>query len=735
MDNRIGKNENFDNNIEDTLKLLRSKERVEIPKSLLPENIEEKLKSVEGTKDYRKRKKRITSAAVWKKGLIAAAALLVIAAAAVKAPDTVKDFKASYAINKAVTGQGSSISDREEAKARYKAAYKMLASQREESYDTDNKTFIFENEANEDFAVKKSKAEDESMSVNASEESSDTEKYSDTNVRTEGVSESDIVKTDGRYIYEYSSDSEHINIYEVLENETKPAGDINLNPYNMYVNPEGFYIYNDVLVVLGSSTSRGGTTSKKGYSDNEIEAVAEGEMDDYYEYWNSEENGAREYYTRALLFDISDKENITLIHGFFQDGSYADSRVVGGVLYLFSRRGIDVNYIDEENTETYIPKIQGKLLEGTKLAVAEDSGSNAYQVISSISLNDAEYIDKLSVLGGNEKLYVSDSHIYLLDTVHRRGDTANQARYILDDVAVNETETSIISYSYKDGVMKREAKGNAAGCLLNDYCIDEYNGYLRLVSTYYNNEYERLNGLFVLNKDLKQVGCIKNLARKESIYSARFMGNTAYFVTYLNHDPLFAVDLSNPEKPKMLGYLKIPGFSSYLHPYGEGLLLGIGKETTEKESRTIGLKLSMFDISDPANVKEVDKVILKKYNTAEALDNPKALLVDMEKNLIGMQMEYNPWLWDAEEENERSDYVVYSYDKNKGFERKLTAAWPEDEKYESEASYEQDSGYYYSLRQSRGLYIGDTLYVVNVGKNISAFDIASFRLKYVTNAE
>ena len=95
-------------------------------------------------------------------------------------------------------------------------------------------------------------------------------------------------------------------------------------------------------------------------------------------------------------------------------------------------------------------------------------------------------------------------------------------------------------------------------------------------------------------------GTIENLAKNERIYSARFMGDTGYFVTFRETDPLFSVDLSDPDNPKIIGTLKIPGFSEYLHPYGDGLLLGIGEEVDEKGVESNQVKLSMFDISDPS---------------------------------------------------------------------------------------------------------------------------------------
>ncbi|MBO7151814.1 MAG: beta-propeller domain-containing protein, partial [Clostridia bacterium] len=125
-----------------------------------------------------------------------------------------------------------------------------------------------------------------------------------------------------------------------------------------------------------------------------------------------------------------------------------------------------------------------------------------------------------------------------------------------------------------------------------------------------------VNSLRVLDKDLKEVGKIENIAPDERVYSVRFMGDTAYFVTFRQVDTLFSVDLKNPKEPKIIGALKIPGFSNYLFPFGEDKLLGIGQDADEKTGRTGGIKFSIFDISNPANVTESAKTVLKYFISA-----------------------------------------------------------------------------------------------------------------------
>ena len=169
---------------------------------------------------------------------------------------------------------------------------------------------------------------------------------------------------------------------------------------------------------------------------------------------------------------------------------------------------------------------------------------------------------------------------------------------------------------------------------------------------------------YEIGKNLKIKGKIENLAKGEEIYAVRFLGNTGYVVTFRQTDPLFSIDLSDPKKPKVLGKLKISGFSEYLHGYGEGMLLGLGMEADEKDGAVEGMKLSMFDISDPSDVKETVKEDLREYRYAEALYDYKEVLADQEKNLIGfLASGYD------KTDKYRCDYLLYSYENGKFVQR------------------------------------------------------------------
>ena len=206
---------------------------------------------------------------------------------------------------------------------------------------------------------------------------------------------------------------------------------------------------------------------------------------------------------------------------------------------------------------------------------------------------------------------------------------------------------------------------------------------------------EDSNSLYVLDENLEIAGEIHDLAKDESVYSARFMGDVGYFVTFKQVDPLFSVDLSDPSDPEIIGKLKIPGFSEYLHPYGDGQLLGIGMDVDEESVTTNGVKISMFDISNPADVNEEENYVLEDLYGTDVGYNYKEVFVDVEKNLFGF-MAYG----------DTTKYFIFTYDENgfkEVFSRELTL-----------------------YGNVRGLYAGERFYLVN-GNTVESFTMDEFQ--------
>ncbi|MFH1387696.1 MAG: beta-propeller domain-containing protein [Patescibacteria group bacterium] len=180
------------------------------------------------------------------------------------------------------------------------------------------------------------------------------------------------------------------------------------------------------------------------------------------------------------------------------------------------------------------------------------------------------------------------------------------------------------------------ATGNVPGHPLNQFALDEYKNHLRIATTIgenrmgfisgIGNNTESANDVYILDNNLKITGSIENLGLAEKIYSVRFLEDKGYVVTFRQTDPFYVLDLLDPQKPELKGELKIPGYSSYLHPISNDIILGIGKEGQQ-------VKLSLFDVEDPKNPKEVDKYILDEYSS-DILSTHHAFLIDKKHNVF-----------------------------------------------------------------------------------------------------
>ena len=533
--------------------------------------------------------------------------------------------------------------------------------------------------------------ESASSSDAASAESSnvsDTGAYSDTNLRENGVGEADIVKTDGKNIYTLCRSV--VTITAIDNGSMEKLASIEQDA-ERYV--EDIYVQDDKLVLFGTLGRQVGNSE-----DSEA-------YDGYYE--NN---------TYVQVYDISDPSNPKEIGNMEQSGGYNTSRIVDGYVYVLSQF-----HPYEDNVTArdlwYIPEVQGKSIEAENIYMPQEAEGNEYTIITAFSLdNPSEKTDSKAVFGYSDVCYVSENNIYITSNYYEDSDVSR---------------TLIRKISYTDGKLVGVAQTKIKGMLNDSFSIDEYEGNLRLVTTideiYSNDDIMPLNetadktekavaenvkdavpgtnSLYVLNDKLEIIGSIHNLAKDETIYSARFMGDTGYFVTYRQVDPLFSVDLSDPENPKILGELKIPGFSEYLHPYGDGKLLGIGMDVSEDGFTTEGVKLSMFNVTDPSNVTEENKYTIEESYGTDVGYNYKGVFVDVQKNLFGFVtyhdgVTYQLYTYDG------VTYQLYTYDEAEGFKEVMSR---------------QLSGY----EGSRGLYIGDVFYLVS-GNMIESYSMNGF---------
>lgn len=498
-----------------------------------------------------------------------------------------------------------------------------------------------------DLGITEEASLDSSVSANGfgmKQEYGNSGDYSQTNVRQEGVDEGDIVKTDGIYLY-------------VVEENGYVVDIVSVNGGNMEK--------------CGSVTLEKECTIREIYLDTERKRMVLISEQDYM----TADGGTVE--TEALTYDIADVAEPKEIGRMSQSGNYNTSRMANGYLYLFSTYYVN-SPIVREDPSTYVPLINEKEMERSDICLPQVSQGCMYEVITSIDIaNPDEICDSTAIFSQGGQTYVSNQNIYYYETQWEDSD-----RYT----------TAVRKFAYQDGKLEGKAQGSFAGYLNNTFSIDEYQGKLRVVTTDGDT-----NAVYVMDENLEITGAIEDLAKDERVYSARFIGDTGYFVTFRETDPLFSVDLSDPENPRIIGELKIPGFSEYLHFYGEDRLLGIGMAADENTGATEGVKLTMFDISDRTDVKEeATYVIEDAYGTDVAYDY-KAVLADPQKNLIGF----------AAYGIRGEDYYLFTYEEETGFVCRL----------QEEINGNSSGG-------TRGLYIGDTLYVIR-GNVIEAYDLAN----------
>lgn len=493
--------------------------------------------------------------------------------------------------------------------------------------------------------------------------------YSQTNVQTEGVDEGDVVKTDGRYLY-IIREGREVQIVSIQAGKMAEVAVIRPTLEQSENSILDMYLTGDTLQIICQRYDA-----------------------------DMQEDGEDAYYmnyrgiTSVCTYDLTDRANPVHVGTTEQEGTYYTSRKSGEYLYLFTsvypQESLIRQYADQGKEYGLIPLVNGETMAASDIYIPkeDDRGGTEYMLITSVNENKPDQIaDQKAILESASRFYVSTENIYLERENWESG----------------STQTAIARFSFSQGKIKGESAGVVNGAVTDDFATNEYDGFLRVLTTQWNDSGSQTNNVYVLDQNMEIVGKIDNLAEDESIYSARFMGNTGYFVTYRQVDPLFSVDFSDPTHPKILGELKVSGFSEYLHFYGENRLLGIGWETDPETGATKGLKLSMFDVSDPADVKEVDKLVIKNIDYFPGEYNYKALTVSPEKNVIGLAAS------SYESSGTVNSYMVFSYDEKEGFLTDLT--------------YGLQEGGNVSAEEARGVYADDTFYVAD-GNNVTAFNM------------
>lgn len=461
--------------------------------------------------------------------------------------------------------------------------------------------------------------------------------YSETNTQVEGVDEMDNVITDGKYIYSIQYNAVLITLaytqgggVDVLDNykTIEYVDDATECPTGFYVT--GLYADDDHLIVIGSQYEyycEGSSGPEPAYEE------------DYYYYWYG-------YNNNVQIFVYDKNDDFALVSEYELTGDLIGTRKIGDDLFVITSEYLPL-YEDDIDVDEYLPSFtsQGETftVDYQDIIYVDGTSPNSFTTFYGIDLATEE-VDMEVLLGDNGyNLYVSHDNIYLVGNIYYFVPMAD----VLDfEEPVAETKTAIQKVSIDGNDVEYVTTGTVLGYTLNQFSMDEHNGYLRIATTtgWWGDDIN--NRVFILDEDLEEVARIEGLGKPgETIRSVRFVGDYGYVVTFEQTDPFYVINLSDPENPFTEGELEIPGFSTYLQPLGANYMLGIG--FGDSEGGTNGLKISIYDISDKTNpvvfAEDIFDYSEFVWGWSSATYNHKDLLVDLGKGIIALPFQTSNW--------------------------------------------------------------------------------------------
>ena len=541
-----------------------------------------------------------------------------------------------------------------------------------------------------DGAVEESATMDTAKSTTGSANQGD---FSKTNNQVDSVDEADVVKTDGKHIFYTSNGIVNIidaNSLELLaEIRGIRSNDETFTPFQLFLN-------GNKLVILGNYSK----AEKVEEREDQEEVLYD------YAYINYHEM------TKAMVYDLSNINEPQLVREVALDGFFKSARMIEDNVYFISNKGVYFyRNIDELEDEDLLPVVndsialgEEKRIDYTNIAYFPGATSYSYLLVGGFNLNNNEPLSVEAFFGAGDTVYCSENNLYL-----------TQIKY---DKDYSRSNIMIYKFELENGKVSMKAKGEVEGRINDQFSLDEFEGNLRIAATVvvkpysYNSfwgiysEEETTNRVYILDENLNELSRVDNMADGEKIYAVRFMGKIGYVVTFEQIDPLFVLDLSDPKNPEIKGELKIPGYSSYLHPYDETHVIGIGYNTKDNGYGGVtnaNMKMSMFDISDLNNPREMFSTSIGlAYAYSDITYDHKALFYKASDNLIGFS--YNTY--DEEYTKDYWAFDIYHIDLEKGFEKF--------------ARFAQKDNYETNIR--RMIYIGDTVYGLSE-KKVTSYNL------------
>ncbi len=574
--------------------------------------------------------------------------------------------------------------------------------------------------------------------------------FSSTNVQVEGVDESDMVKTDGTYVYSVNNMTFNI-LAAVPADQMSLPGQLALD-----LPARDMYLLGKQAIVL-SQTDGGYGYFYPYFVGGAVPVVATGAPTGAAEGDSGSASGPQPapWLTSAPTFDvyvidITDPANPTLTKKFSFEGGLETSRLIGNKLFLVTDTWLDTsgvlqfNGVNKTNVEDILPRYR-TVAAGQETTnplvtwndVLHPANPDGYNLTTIVTI-DLANLDtapaSTGIMADHGTVYATPDSLYVTSTNY---DWTGAAREFTE---VHKFDLTGDSATYV-------ASGNIPGCLLNQYSLDEKDGYLRTATTTgwaggggavpaggilgailgtasTSNSNQSGNHVVVLQQNgssLDIAGQLDGIAPGEQLYAARFVGDRGFLVTYYQVDPLFTIDLSDPSNPKKVGELEVPGYSTYIRPLDENHLFTVGKagEPIQEGTGTFalydGLTLSIYDVTDFANPALDQQVVLGVRGTdSEALDNPKALVFYNDMVALPVDLyEGDPTSQWAYGYHTFSGLYVYKMNVDDGFTlvgRIATVEWSDPYQW---------FGY---NAWTRGVFIGDNVYAIS---NLSAQSAAT----------
>ncbi|WP_394138071.1 beta-propeller domain-containing protein [Cytobacillus oceanisediminis] len=551
-----------------------------------------------------------------------------------------------------------------------------------------------------DFAVSEQSSNEKSAADTAGAD------FSETNVQVQGIDEADLVKTDGTHIFKISEGK--VQIIKAV-----PADKMEVDSvltFNSSFSPSHLFLEENQLIVMGHSYKELAKNQGKTAVDLMIAPALQS--------------------TKAIVYNVQNKQQPKLLREIEIEGSLLASRLMDGKVYMVTSHYPEFWILEKNENADLRPRYSDtaknrdlEAIDYNEIQYFPDSRNANYTNIAVMDLEDPEAdLGITTYLGSGTELFMSKNNLYLA--------VSNYHYEPITEDRVFSPDTSIYKFNLNGRKVEFQNTAEVNGTVLNQFSMDEYKGKFRIVTTKgqaWDDRNPSSNNLYILDENLKQIGQLEDLARGERIYSARFMNDRIYMVTFKETDPLFVIDGSNPKKPVVMGELKIPGFSNYLHPLDENHLIGFGHNTKVMAGKgsgnqpiitTEGVKISLFDVSDMNNPIEKDTEIIGGRGTYSPLNyDHKALLFHKKKNLFAFPITVYKSVEDSQFESrfEFQGAYVYRIDANEGIQQKTTFTYQE-----TDAVYEE-----WENTIERLIYIGDHIYALSP-KRIAAYHMEGY---------